>query len=182
MQTRHGIIAPALGTLFGLFLAATAAAQGGLDERTAAKLEAAMNAPGRPERDRERDANRKPLETLGFFGFRDDMTVLELVPGGGWYTRLLMPTLAEEGQLYLSIGTGRISKLSDVPGYEKAEILDVADFGQRQPTGRYDVEAFSLGVDDVDLALTFRNMHNFSASGRANINAAVFEALKSGGH
>lgn len=161
---------------------ATVSLAEGFDADTEAKLREAMNAPSRPAADKARDRNRKPIKTLEFFGFGDDMTVLELVPGGGWYTRLLMPTLADEGKLYLSIGTRGVPALADLPGYDEAEVLDVAGFGERQPNGRFDVEPFSLGIDDLDLALTFRNMHNFSASGRANINEAVFEALKPGGH
>ena len=68
-----------------------------------AKVEAALAAESRPEADRERDRNRRPLETLNFFGLEDDMRVLELIPGGGWYTRILAPVLADEGKLYLAI-------------------------------------------------------------------------------
>lgn len=163
-------------------LSPLAVAQDAIEARTVQKLEAAVNAPDRPEGDKARDANRKPIDTLGFFGFRDDMTVLELVPGGGWYTRLLMPTLADEGKLYMAIGTRGVARLSDVDGFDEAEVLDAGAFGERTESGRYNVDPFSLGVSDIDLALTFRNMHNFSASGRANINKATFEALKPGGH
>lgn len=153
-----------------------------MNAETEAKLQEALGAENRPADDKARDRNRKPIETLKFFGLKDDMKVIELVPGGGWYTRLLMPTLAEDGELYLSIGTRGVARLVSVPGFEEATVLDVASFGERQPSGRSDVEAFSFGVEDVDLVLTFRNMHNFSAEGRANINEAVFEALKPGGH
>ena len=51
-----------------------------------AKLKAAMESDIRSEKEVERDRNRKPLETLEFFGLRDDMKVVELLPGGGWYT------------------------------------------------------------------------------------------------
>ena len=172
------------GLLFTLALASGgyAAAQDGMDERTRDKLAAAMDADSRPAADKARDRNRKPIETLEFFGFRDDMRVLEIVPGGGWYSRLLMPTLAEEGKLYFAIGTRGVARLADLPGYAEAEVLEAGAFGDRQPNGRFDIAPFSLGVSDLDLALTFRNMHNFSASGRANVNSAVFEALKSGGH
>ena len=76
-----------------------------------AKVEAALNADGRPEADIARDRNRMPLETLTFFGMADDMRVLELIPGGGWYTRILAPVLAENGQLYVALvraGNNRI--------------------------------------------------------------------------
>lgn len=66
---------------------------------TAAKLKAAIADERRGSADMARDANRKPLQTLEFFGLKDDMTVLELVPGGGWYTKILAPVLAESGRL-----------------------------------------------------------------------------------
>ena len=73
-----------------------------------AKVEAALAAEARPAGDRERDRNRRPLQTLNFFGLKDNMRVLELLPGGGWYTRVLAPVLAENGALYVAIGTGRV--------------------------------------------------------------------------
>ena len=93
-------------------------------ESTKAKIEAAMAADIRGEADTERDRNRRPLETLEFFGFRDDMTVVELLPGGGWYTKILAPVVAENGQYYGALGTGRIeSSLLGEPGFEKAEFV-----------------------------------------------------------
>ena len=47
--------------------------------------------------------------------------------------------------------------------------------------GLFEVTPFNLGVTDADLILTFRNYHNFTPEGRANLNRAVFAALKSGG-
>lgn len=152
-------------------------------QRTAERIRAAMAAPDRPAADRKRDANRRPVETLAFFGLADDMTVLELVPGGGWYTRLLAPTLAERGRLYVSIGTTNITEnLLDQPGFEAVEVLPFDAIGDRQADRRLDVRPFSFGVDDVDLVLTFRNLHNFTESGRMALNRASFEALKPGGH
>ena len=93
---------------------------GAIDE----KVEAALAAESRPEADVERDRNRKPLETLKFFGLEDDMTVLELIPGGGWYTRVLAPVLAENGKLYVSLGTGYVSEnVLTEPGFEKVEVI-----------------------------------------------------------
>ena len=72
------------------------------------KIMAAMADDMRTEAEVERDRNRKPVETLEFFGVKDDMRVLELLPGGGWYTKLLAPTLRENGELYVAIGTSRV--------------------------------------------------------------------------
>jgi predicted methyltransferase len=72
------------------------------------KLKVAMKSDVRTEAEIKRDRNRDPLRTLEFFGLRDDMTVIELLPGGGWYTKLLAPVLKDNGQLYVAIGTGRV--------------------------------------------------------------------------
>ena len=148
-----------------------------------AKVEAALAAEARPEADRVRDENRMPLETLDFFGLKDDMRVIELIPGRGWYTRVLAPVLAENGQLDVAIGTNRIEEgLLDEPGFEAVEVLDTRDnFRRSERRGVYLVDEFEFGVEDVDMVLTFRNMHNFPREVRDRINAAVFDALSPGG-
>ncbi|MFQ5610465.1 MAG: methyltransferase, partial [Woeseiaceae bacterium] len=84
-----------------------------------AKVEAALAAEARPEADVARDRNRMPLETLRFFGLEDDMRVLELIPGGGWYTRVLAPVLAENGKLFVALGTRRVAEgVLTEPGFE----------------------------------------------------------------
>ncbi len=75
------------------------------------KVNAALAAESRPMADRVRDENRAPLETLNFFGMKDNMHVLELIPGGGWYTRVLAPVLAENGKLYVSLRTDHVREM-----------------------------------------------------------------------
>ncbi|HNP35554.1 MAG TPA: hypothetical protein PKK10_06855 [Woeseiaceae bacterium] len=147
------------------------------------KLNAALAASTRPAEDVARDANRLPLQTLEFFGLRDDMRVLELFPGGGWYTRVLAPVLADNGKLYVALGTGTISKnvLPD-PGFDKVEVLATKDNLRRPPgSNNYVLDDVDFGVSDLDMVVTFRNLHNFNAENRAKVNAAVLAALKSGG-
>jgi predicted methyltransferase len=147
------------------------------------KVEAALAAESRPEADRDRDRNRMPNETLNFFGLKDDMHVLELLPGGGWYTRVLAPVLAENGKLYVALGSGRVEeRLIGTPGFEKVEAL-ATDENLHRPEGErfYVMEDFEFGVSDLDMVLTFRNMHNFGAEGRSVMNQQVFNSLKSGG-
>ncbi|MEO1244647.1 MAG: methyltransferase [Pseudomonadota bacterium] len=148
-----------------------------------AKVNAALAAESRPEADRERDRNRRPLQTLEFFGLEDDMRVLELIPGGGWYTRVLAPVLADNGKLYVAMGTGRVEDtVLREPGFEKVEVIETAANIRREPGARYySADEFELDVSDIDLALTFRNVHNFDKEGRDRMNRAVFEALRSGG-
>jgi predicted methyltransferase len=148
-----------------------------------AKVEAALAAESRPEADAERDRNRKPLATLKFFGLEDDMTVLELIPGGGWYTRVLAPVLAENGKLYVALGTNYVSEnVLTEPGFEKVEVIET-DANIRRPEGSryYALDDFEFGISGVDMVLTFRNVHNFDPESRARMNRAVFDTLKSGG-
>jgi predicted methyltransferase len=147
------------------------------------KLEAAMAAESRPQADRDRDRNRRPVDTLEFFGLEDDMRVVELMPGGGWYTRLLAPVLKDKGEFFVAIGSSRVEeRLSGQAGFEEMQVT-AADARLYRPEGsrHYMLEMDGLGVSDVDMVLTFRNYHNFAAEGRAALNQAVFEALRPGG-
>jgi len=153
------------------------------DEVTVQKIRAAMQSEVRSEAEIARDENRKPIETLSFFGLTDDMRVLELVPGGGWYTKILAPVLEENGKLYVAIGTGNVERnLLGLDEFDHVEALTVdAGFERDGPFGTNTIGPVDFGVTGIDMALTFRNMHNFTPEGRANINAAVFDALRSGG-
>ena len=147
------------------------------------KVEAALAADARPQSDRDRDRNRRPLETLNFFGLKDDMTVIELFPGGGWYTRVLGPTLAENGKLYVALGANRVRDgVLTEPGFDKVEVLETSDNLRRDDERRiYLLNDFDFGVSGIDMVLTFRNLHNFDAESRARVNKQVYKALKSGG-
>ncbi|MBT8060094.1 MAG: methyltransferase [Gammaproteobacteria bacterium] len=164
-------------------LMVAAAAQADNHSAVQAKLEAAMAADIRSEAETDRDRNRKPVETLEFFGLRDDMRVVELLPGGGWYTKLLAPVLAENGEFYVALGTGRVKeRVLGQTGFERVGVV-AEDARIYRPEGsrHYVLEVDSLGVDDVDIVFTFRNYHNFGAEGRAAMNRVVFDALKPGG-
>jgi predicted methyltransferase len=150
------------------------------------KLAAALENERRTDEEKVRDRNRKPIETLAFFRLRDDMTVLELLPGGGWYTKILGPVLAESGKLYVSIGTDRVSKLIEeqAQDYPSTEVIpfDTTTFSRPEGERRFTLPEFSFGIRKVDLVLTFRNMHNFTPLGRSNLNIAAFQTLKKGGY
>lgn len=147
------------------------------------KLKAAMTSDIRTQADIDRDRNRKPIATLQFFGIQDDMSVVELVPGGGWYTKLLAPLLNEKGNYYAAIGSSRVeSRLATAPGFERMNIVAKdAKLERKEGERFYSLEASGLGVSNVDMVLTFRNYHNFGDQGREMMNKLAFEALKPGG-
>jgi len=153
------------------------------DNSIDAKVEAALADEARPAEDVVRDDNRMPLETLNFFGLKDDMRVIELLPGGGWYTRVLAPVLADNGKLYVALRTDNVSEgVLTEPGFEKVEVLETSANAHRPAGSRYyTVDEFEFSISDVDLVLTFRNLHSFDAADRESINRQVFAALKSGG-
>lgn len=148
-----------------------------------AKLKTAMSSDIRTEADIARDKNRKPVATLEFFGLRDNMKVIELLPGGGWYTKLLAPVLAEKGELTIAYGTGRAqASLEDAPGADSLKVAGSAAKIERPEGARFYVASnTALGMKNVDMVLTFRNYHNFDEESRNAINASVYKALKSGG-
>ena len=146
-------------------------------------IEAAMASNIRSADERARDAKeRKPVETLEFFGLQPNMTVVELMPSGGWYTKILAPVLAEKGKLIVAVGGARLAPKLLEWKLDKVEAQD-GKFEFR-PSGQYgvgEIDAMESPITGADMVLTFRNMHNFTPAARARINATVIGMLKPGG-
>ncbi|MFQ3236661.1 MAG: putative methyltransferase [Paraglaciecola sp.] len=164
-----------LGTSSALFAADFSA--------TKDKINTAMQADIRSLADTARDENRKPIETLEFFGLRDDMRIIELIPGGGWYSKILAPVMREKGQYYAAIGSANLEKnLLGTPPFDKVTILaKEAKLWREEGNKFYSLALDNLQIDDADMVLTFRNYHNFNESGRRKMNEVAFSALKPGG-
>jgi predicted methyltransferase len=148
------------------------------------KLKAAMESDSRSAAEVARDKNRKPVETLKFFGLKENMKVLELLPGGGWYTKLLAPVLADDGELIVAIGTQGIERMQGNGQFPSVKIadLEMSAFDRPEGSRRFAIAEMDLNVKNVDLVLTFRNLHNINAETRALLNKEIFRATKSGGH
>ena len=147
-------------------------------ESSPSTLQAALAAPTRTPANVARDKYRHPAETLSFFGVKPGDTVVELWPGGGWYTEVLAPYLASGGALHVVPPTGRYeerirTKIASDPVYQKVQ---VSPFNAGQPT--------LLAAGSADVVLTFRNVHSW-LDGDAPIADAVFaeafRMLKPGG-
>ncbi len=144
----------------------------------------AMQGEIRTPEERARDVNRLPAEILAFFRMRDDMRVIEILPAGGWFTKILAPVLEENGKLYVTHPEGfyadAFRPVANLPGLDAVEQIGWGSTGGGSggpfgPSGRWNVEP-------LDLALTFRNYHNFSPGDRDAVNRSVFDALKPGGY
>ena len=124
----------------------------------ATALQAAVAAPTRTEANRARDPYRHPVETLLFFGVEPDDTVVEIWPGGGWYTEVLAPYLAQGGGRLYAVapdwGRNGINKLKAANPALYGPVL-VADFPA------FDSAATRVPDGSADVVLTFRNVHNW---------------------
>jgi predicted methyltransferase len=168
-------------------MASAPAAPAAVDASTDAKLRAAIASSDRPADEVARDKWRHPLETLEFFGLRDDMTVVELWPGGGWYTAILGPLLAEKGKLVATnmdpAGPPDDHSAQMARQYVARLAAKPNDFGKVDVRVLRPPADLTLGPDgSADAVLTFRNFHNWVGAGIAEkVLAASFRVLKPGG-
>ena len=101
MAMTHRSRLAALGASLLLFACAELAVHA--QQAAGAALDAAIAGSHRSAANKARDRYRHPKETLEFFGLRPEMTVVEIWPGGGWYTDILAPVLRERGKLYAAL-------------------------------------------------------------------------------
>ena len=110
------------------------------------------------------------------------MNVIEIMPGAGWYTKVLGLTLAEKGKLYLAMNASRLEPRLKEWALDKVEIIN--DKGSMSPSGQigsFQIDVVDFNVKNIDMVLTFRNYHNMTPASRTLVNKAVFNALKPGG-
>jgi predicted methyltransferase len=171
--------------LAGLSLAACA--QSGTERPALAAAErnalaTAVANPTRSETNRARDRFRNPEATLAFFGVRPTDTVVELFPGGGWYSEILAPYVLNGG------GTYFVAAPSDrgFQGFRRLVERDQALFGRARLVTFPVREAGQTGVpaESADVVLTFRNVHNWMMGEQPYAELAfsqIFAMLKPGG-
>ncbi|MEX2366020.1 MAG: hypothetical protein WD601_05405 [Pseudohongiellaceae bacterium] len=145
-----------------------------------------MGSDIRSAEEKARDVHRKPDQVLTFFGLEDDMRVIEIMPFGGWYTKILGPVLRDNGQLYTTQpDLGRYSAALDptleLPGMDRVVKLDYNARAKNSPDERMIGPGGEWDVEPVDMVLTFQNYHNLGHADRMALNEAVFNALKPGG-
>lgn len=154
----------------------------------AVRLRNAVLYSDRPEADRARDKYRHPFETLQFMGIWSSARVVELWPGGGWYTRVLVPYLnrdGAEGKLYLAhfpISSRSSERVRELVAQTRRTIQTDPLYANTELTtlGRNDLDFAPPG--SVDFVLTFRNLHNWLAGDyMQEVFHAAYKALAPGG-
>lgn len=153
-----------------------------------AVLTDAVKNQARSSKAQARDASRHPVETLEFFGFKPNMTVVEIWPGGGWYSDIIAPAVQGQGTYY----TAHFPADTDVKYFKKSlnryqdklkndKRYSEVRLSEFSPTTHHNIAP----KESADMVLTFRNLHNWYMShdeaGLQNAFNAFYTALKPGG-
>jgi predicted methyltransferase len=147
---------------------------------TAHDLKGAVASEDRTPKNTLRDSSRNPIETLSFFGIESDMMVIELSPGGGWYTEILANYIHYPGTLIAA----HWSKDSEIAYYRRGRANFEKKMSNNPMYGRVEiVDLYSELAEEnsVDAVLTFRNLHNWLGPNLDNIFSNTFKSLKPGG-
>jgi predicted methyltransferase len=142
-------------------------------------IAAAVAAPTRTPANTARDRYRNPAETLAFFGVKPGDTIVELWPGGGWYTEILGPLArAGGGTLYVAAPWERLSRFQQPADADLYGPLKLAEFPYAGDTNP------KVPDGSADVVLTFRNVHNWRFGGTdktADAFREIYAMLKPGG-
>lgn len=146
-------------------------------------LDAALAGAHRPAADRARDVYRHPRETLTFFGVQPGQTVIELSPGGGWYTALLAPLLHDSGTLVAAIPSATGSRAQYHTRFRDFLATRPDLYGNVRVSTLEPPATIDLGPDaSADVVLTFRSLHGWINDNAAEaVFSAIFRVLKPGG-
>lgn len=160
------------------------------EDAQAAQLQAAIDGDWRDDAARARDEWRNPAETLTFFGVEPDDTVIEIWPGRGWYSNILAPYLNSGGGKLVAVVWDIEAMPEDRRERYQNAINNFKSYFEANSDlyGTLEYSALSetsgpLGeAESADVVLTFRNVHNWMASGyEAKVFDDAFAVLKSGG-
>jgi predicted methyltransferase len=180
------------GFALSLFLAVGCTAHGEGSKKSASdaaqadSLQAAVDGAHRSPENKARDQYRHPVETLRFFGIEPAMTVVEIAPGGGWYTEILAPYLKAEGKLYAAHFDANSEreyyrnsrKKFDEKLAANPELYEGVEVTVFNPPAQVDIAPEGT----ADMVLTFRNVHNWMQADAASYAfASFYRALKPGG-
>ena len=149
-------------------------------------LQQVLEGPHRSPRSIARNRSRHPIETLQFFGLRRNMTLIEIGPSGGWYTEILAPYMRDRGRYYgahFSPNTENSFQRKNLEAFEAKLTANPFMYGKALIRHLQPPNETKIGPEEgADIALTFRNVHNWMSRGlEQEFFDAFFENLKPGG-
>ena len=143
-------------------------------------LRSAVNSEDRDPKNAARDSSRHPIETLSFFEIESDMTIIELSPGGGWYTEILANFLHEPGNLIAA----HFDPNSERAYFKRSRANFEKKMGANSMFDNVQMSAINSSLakpNSADAVLTFRNLHNWLGAEMDLIFSNSYKALKPGG-
>jgi len=153
-----------------------------------ADIQKAVNDSSRPEMDRKRDVNRKPAEVLAFAGVKPGMRIGELMPAGGYYTRLLCRIVGDSGHVYgVNFKANMPPPPPGSPPRARRERPAPAPLGCDNVTDTTQEASNLMLPSDLDMVWTTENYHDFhnAMMGKPDMmtfDMTIYNALKPGGY
>jgi predicted methyltransferase len=147
-------------------------------------IAAAVADPARPQTDRDRDADRKPAECIAFAGLKPGQRVADLIPGGGYFTRIFSGVVGPKGQVIAVAPPKRPDAPPDRPEPSAAVTAIAADPHYQNVTVSVMKLAELKLPEKLDMVWTSQNYHDFHNAQNLDVgtlNKAVFDSLKPGG-
>jgi predicted methyltransferase len=181
MKVRNVSAAVALA-VFATFAAASFAG----NQKSSKGIEQAVAGDWRKPEAKARDAERHPVDALAFWGLKPKMTILELQPGGGWWTEILAPyAKANKGEFYATAADIADPGVSEGARKGRADFeakyADAATYGKVNLVN-WGPNAAPLPANKFDFVLAARVFHGWSNQGRVDVNLAnIYNSLKPGG-
>ena len=154
------------------------------------RIDDVLKGAWRSDANKARDQYRHPKETLAFFGLKPAATVIEITPGGGWYTEVLAPLVKGQGKFVAAVADANTAEKEGTKKYlgtgntkyREKLAADAANYGEVE-VREFSLTAPKLGEPGTaDVVLTFRNVHNFMQWKNDSLMfKAMFDVLKPGG-
>jgi predicted methyltransferase len=148
-----------------------------------ANITAAVADSNRPDTDKQRDANRKPADTLAFLGVKPGEKIGELIPGGGYFTRLFSKAVGPKGHVYALVPERPANAPADMPDLAARVKAIAADPNYSNVSVVVAPLSTLASAEPVDLVFTAQNyhdLHNFPVDVVA-FNKSILNSLKPGG-
>lgn len=177
MSLRPLILAAAVAAA----LSGCATLEGGATSKVSPALAAAVAEPSRPEADRTRDADRKPAELMAFAGIKAGDKVGDMLPGGGYFTRLFSKAVGPKGTVYALAPARAPNAPNDPAAAVNAIAADKNYANVKVATLDMAKPATSEPLDVMWTSLNYHDLHNRQGADLAAFNKMVFNSLKPGG-
>lgn len=153
-------------------------------------LDAATSGAWRVAENVARDVYRHPKETLSFFGVKPEQVVVEMTPGGGWYSEILAPLVKGKGRYIAAVIDPAKTTNARAAEYYAGALKELQDkfaaspdqFGEAQIVQFDPAAPVVAEPGSADVVLTFRNVHNWLGQDKAPLYfKGFFDALNPGG-